>query len=77
MPVMHPVIGVCVVGLFVAHFFDQPSERWAGHVTQVYLVNFVSQLLLLFHFRFYDFVQSLLPPEAEHSENIVISSYRF
>jgi hypothetical protein len=28
-PVMHPVVGVCVVRLFIAHFLDQPSERWA------------------------------------------------
>jgi hypothetical protein len=52
MPVMHPVIGVRVVGLFDADFLDQPGERRAGKVTHVYLVEFVGRLLRLFDFRF-------------------------
>lgn len=35
MPIMHPVVGVRIVQLFVAHLLNQPSERWAGNAAHV------------------------------------------
>lgn len=51
MPIVHPVVGVRVMGLFIAHLFNQPGERRAGYVTYVDLAEFVSGLPCFFNFR--------------------------
>lgn len=65
MPVMHPVIGLGVVRLFVAHFFDESGEHGAGNllpIDLVYLAARFLRLFRLFYFRFHDLVQALAPP---------------
>ena len=38
MPVVHPVIGLCIVRLFVAHLFDESGEHGAGNILHINLM---------------------------------------
>jgi len=62
MSVVRPVVGMRIINLFIAHFFNQPCEHGAGNVTHVNLVDFAKRLLLFFHFEIYYIIQSPAPP---------------